>query len=55
VDEIDFKKLTVDEMREQWKAARAAAGSKYIATPGCSVPNSSTPDELARLPQSLGV
>jgi uroporphyrinogen decarboxylase len=55
VDEIDFKKLTVDEMREQWKSARAAAGSKYIATPGCSVPNSSTPAELARFPQSLGV
>jgi len=54
VDEIDFQKLTTDQMREQWKAARAAAGSRYIATPGCSVPNASTPDELARFPQALG-
>lgn len=55
VDEIDFDQLTVDEMREQWKSARAAAGAKYIATPGCSVPNASTPDELMRFPRSLGI
>lgn len=55
VDEIDFQKLTTEQMREQWKSARAAAGSKYIATPGCSVPNASTPDELARFPRALGV
>ncbi len=54
VDEIDFPKLTTEQMREQWKSARAAAGSKYIATPGCSVPNESKPDELARLPLALG-
>ena len=53
VDEIDFQKLTTEQMREQWKSAREAAGSKYIATPGCSVPNSSTPDELARFPRAL--
>jgi uroporphyrinogen-III decarboxylase len=50
VDEIDFQKLTTEQMREQWKSARAEAGNKYIATPGCSVPNASTPDELARFP-----
>jgi uroporphyrinogen-III decarboxylase len=54
VDEIDFKKLTVDQMREQWKSAHAAAGNKYIAAPGCSVPNASTPAELSRLPRALG-
>jgi len=54
VDEIDFKKLTTDQMRQQWKSAHAAAGSKYIAAPGCSVPNSSTPEELIRLPRALG-
>lgn len=54
VDEIDFRKLSADEMREQWKSARAAAGTKYIATPGCSVPNDSKPDELARFPLALG-
>jgi uroporphyrinogen decarboxylase len=54
VDEIDFEKLTADQMREQWKSARAAAGSKYIATPGCSISNKSTPEELARFPLALG-
>jgi uroporphyrinogen decarboxylase len=52
VDEIDFQKLTVAEMRRQWMEARAQAGAKYIAVPGCSVPNDSTPKELARFPRS---
>jgi uroporphyrinogen decarboxylase len=55
VDEIDFRKLTTEEMRAQWKEARSQAGPKYIAAPGCSIPNDSTPDELARFPKSLGV
>ena len=55
VDEIDFQKLSTEQMREQWKAARKQAGKKYIATPGCSIPNNSTPDELARFPRALGV
>jgi uroporphyrinogen decarboxylase len=54
VDEIDYEKLTTAEMRKQWREARAQAGTKYIAAPGCSVPNSSTPEELARFPRSLG-
>ncbi len=55
VDEIDFQKLTVAEMRKQWTEARAQAGAKYIAAPGCSVPNGSTPEELARFPRALGI
>jgi uroporphyrinogen decarboxylase len=55
IDEFDFEKLTVAEMRMQWTEAREQAGVKYIAAPGCSVPNGSTPDELARFPRSLGV
>ena len=55
VDEIDFEKLTIPEMRTQWTEARKEAGAKYIASPGCSVPNSSTPGELARFPRSLGI
>ena len=54
VDEIDFQKLTIDQMRTQWKTAKAEAGGKYIATPGCSVPNASKPAELARFPHALG-
>jgi uroporphyrinogen decarboxylase len=53
VDEIDFEKLTAAEMRKQWTEARTQAGPKYIAVPGCSVPNSSTPEELARFPRSF--
>ena len=55
VDEINFKKLTVAEMRQQWKEARSQAGANYIAAPGCSVPDSSTPEELGRFPRAVGV
>ncbi|MGA2728438.1 MAG: uroporphyrinogen decarboxylase family protein [Terracidiphilus sp.] len=55
VDEIDYEKLTEAETRKQWTEAREEAGAKYIAAPGCSVPNSATPEELARFPRSLRV
>jgi len=48
VDEIDYRKLTTSDIRRQWTETRKQAGAKYIAAPGCSVPNDSTPDELAR-------
>ena len=54
IDEVNYRKLTADEIRAQWKAAAQAAGPKYILTPGCSVPNDSTADDLSRLPQVLG-
>jgi uroporphyrinogen-III decarboxylase len=53
VDEIDFDKLTTEEIRKQWTSAREQAGSKYIIAPGCSVPNASTPAELARFPRAI--
>ena len=55
VDEIGFEKLTTAKFREQWTEARKESGTKYIAAPGCSVPNSSTPEELARFPRSFGI
>jgi uroporphyrinogen decarboxylase len=55
VDEIDFDNLTVEEIRRQWTQAREQAGPKYIAAPGCSVPDASTPAELIRFPRSLGI
>jgi uroporphyrinogen-III decarboxylase len=55
IDEVDFKKLTADEIRRQWTDARQQAGPKYIAAPGCSIPNDSTPAELERFPRSLGI
>lgn len=55
VDEVDFKKLSAAQIRKQWIEAKAEAGPKYIAAPGCSVPDASTPDELARFPQALAI
>jgi uroporphyrinogen decarboxylase len=55
VDEIDYRKLTTEEIRSQWTEARSAAGAKYIAAPGCSIPNDTTAEELERFPKSLGV
>jgi uroporphyrinogen-III decarboxylase len=55
VDEIDYDKLTTSEIRKQWTEAREQAGSKYIAAPGCSVPDASTPAELARFPRSFNI
>ena len=38
-------------IRSQWLAAQEQVGSKYIITPGCSVPDASTLTELARFPR----
>jgi uroporphyrinogen decarboxylase len=55
VDEVDFDRLTTEEIRKQWMLAREQAGSKYIITPGCSVPDASTDAELGRMPRAVGV
>jgi uroporphyrinogen decarboxylase len=55
VDEVDFDHLTTEEIRKQWMLAREQAGSKYIITPGCSVPDASTSAELARMSSAVGV
>jgi hypothetical protein len=54
IDEVRYKELSPAQIREQWLSASSAAGSKFILTPGCSVPNDSTDEELSRLPQVLG-
>jgi uroporphyrinogen decarboxylase len=54
LDEVHFRELERSALQAQWNSARSAAGSKFILTPGCSVPNESRPEELARLPQLLG-
>jgi len=54
IDEVNYRKLTPAQLQDQWKSAAQAAGPKFILTPGCSVPNDSTKDELQRLPQVLG-
>ena len=54
LDEVNFRKLGASELKTQWEAAAKAAGKKFILTPGCSVPNDSTADELSRLPGLVG-
>jgi uroporphyrinogen decarboxylase len=54
IDEVNYKTLSPSEIKVQWRAAQAAAGNKFILTPGCSVPNDSTAQELLRLPETIG-
>ena len=55
IDEVDFRSLTEEQLAEQCRAARAEAGSRLLAAPGCSVPDAATGVELARLPRALGI
>ena len=54
LDEVRFRELDKSALQAQWNSARREAGSRFILTPGCSVPNESRPEELARLPELLG-
>jgi uroporphyrinogen decarboxylase len=54
IDEVHYRTLAPAELHSQWQAASQAAGRRFILTPGCSVPNDSTPEELGRLPKALG-
>lgn len=53
IDEVNYRKLAKTEIEAQWKSAAAAAGPKFLLSPGCSVPNDSAPAELLRLPEVL--
>jgi uroporphyrinogen decarboxylase len=54
LDERNFRTLTTADLESQAKAARTAAGAKFILAPGCSVPDDSKDAELSRLPKLLG-
>jgi uroporphyrinogen decarboxylase len=54
IDEVNYRKLTSADLKRQWGEAAKAAGKKFILTPGCSVPNDSSDEELSRLPKVLG-
>jgi uroporphyrinogen decarboxylase len=54
IDEVNYRKLTSVDLKSQWGEAAKAAGKKSILTPGCSVPNDSSDEELSRLPKVLG-
>jgi len=54
LDEVNYRRLTRLDLKRQWVDARKAAGAKFILTPGCSVPNDSTDEELGQLPKMFG-
>ncbi len=54
VDEIEFRKLTEEQMRSQSQAAAQSAGRKYILAPGCSVPDETPDDEMLRFVRAAG-
>ncbi len=54
IDEVNYRKLTPEQLKQEEQSAMEAAGAKYILTPGCSVPNESTPEELQKLPKVIG-
>jgi uroporphyrinogen decarboxylase len=49
IDEVNYRTLAPATLKAQADAARTQAGARFVLTPGCSVPNDSTPDELSRL------
>jgi uroporphyrinogen decarboxylase len=54
IDYRNYRTRTVEELREDIRLAVLDAGRRLIVTPGCSVPNDSTPEELRRLGQAIG-
>ncbi|HWB98431.1 MAG TPA: uroporphyrinogen decarboxylase family protein [Bryobacteraceae bacterium] len=53
LDERNYRQLQTPDLEAQTKAATQAAGKKFLLTPGCSVPNDSTDEELLRLVRLL--
>jgi uroporphyrinogen decarboxylase len=54
IDETKYRTLSAAELKQQWRTASDAAGPAFILTPGCSVPDNSQPQELAKLPSLVG-
>jgi uroporphyrinogen decarboxylase len=54
LDEVNYRKLTPGDLKGQYIRAKIAAGKKFILTPGCSVPNDSSDEELSRLAKFFG-
>lgn len=54
IDEKNFRQLSEADLRRQADAARSAAGKKFILTPGCSIPNDSTDEEILRFVKAAG-
>lgn len=53
LNEKNYRQLTAGRLRDQWQSAQRDAGKRFILTPGCSVPNDATDEELELLPKLL--
>lgn len=49
VNHLDYATRTVEQLRRDVAIARREAGNRLIVTPGCSVPNDSTPEQLKKM------
>jgi uroporphyrinogen decarboxylase len=54
IDEVNYRKLSIDDLKKQIQTARAAAGRKFMLVPGCSIPNDTTDEEALRLTKAIG-
>lgn len=54
IDEVNYRKLSTDDLRRQHQQAMHDGGKKFILSPGCSVPNDTTGDEMLCLTRYLG-
>ena len=54
IDERNYRTATVARLKDDAAVSAREAGKKLILTPGCSVPNESTAEELMRLSEAVG-
>jgi len=54
IDFRNYRTRTAEELREDIRLAVLDAWRRLIVTPGCSVPNDSTPEELRHLGEAIG-
>lgn len=54
IDEVNYRKLTAAQLKQQHQDAMRSAGKKYILVPGCSVPNDTADEEMLRLTRYVG-
>jgi len=53
INHLTFRTSTVEQLKQQWIEAREAAAPRHVVTPGCSVPDESTDEEMLRLTEAV--
>jgi len=51
---VNFRKLSPDDLRNQWHTAVEQPGKRLILAPGCSIPNDTADLEMQRLLKVIG-